>query len=98
VRLDGGVAKLTALQSWQPEVSYWGNIQELREVLEIADDGRLTLTPREFETPERVNDVYHRLQKLAGRGKSGDHAVSAWPGAEDQFSAGSTAAGSTSSR
>ena len=73
VGLAGGVAKLAALQSWQPEVSFWvsfwGNIKELREVMDLADDGRLTSIPLEFEPLERVNDVYHRLEqgKVKGR-------------------------------
>lgn len=73
VGLAGGTAKLTALQSWQPEVSYWvsfwGSIKELREVMDMAEDGRLTPIPLEFEPLERVNDVYHRLEqgKIKGR-------------------------------
>ncbi len=74
VGLAGGTASLTALQSWQPEVSYWvsywGNIKELREVLGMADDGRLTPIPLEFVSLEGANDVYHRLQKGEVRGRA----------------------------
>jgi propanol-preferring alcohol dehydrogenase len=74
VGLAGGTAKLTALQNWQPEVSYsvsfWGNIKELREVMDMADDGRLTPIPLEFEPLERVNDVHHRLEKGQIKGRA----------------------------
>jgi D-arabinose 1-dehydrogenase-like Zn-dependent alcohol dehydrogenase len=74
VGLGGGSVKLTALQNWQPEVSYWvscwGNIKELREVMDMADDGRLTPIPLEFEPLERVNDVYHRLEKGRIKGRA----------------------------
>lgn len=73
VGLAGGTAKLTAMQNWQPEVqfsvSWWGNIKELREVLAMADDGRLTPIPLEFHPLDAVNDVYDRLKegKVPGR-------------------------------
>lgn len=72
--LAGGTAKLAALQSWQPEVSFWvsfwGNIKELREVMDLADDGRLTSIPLEFEPLERVNEVYHRLEQGQVKGRA----------------------------
>lgn len=73
VGLAGGTAHLTAMANWQPEVqfsvSWWGNIKELREVLAMADDGRLTSIPLEFHPLEAVNDVYHKLEqgKVPGR-------------------------------
>lgn len=74
VGLAGGTAKLTALQNWQPEVSYsvsyWGNIKELREVMNMADDGRLTPIPLEFEPLERVSEVQHRLEKGQIKGRA----------------------------
>lgn len=58
--------KLAALKDWQPEVSYSvsysGNIREFREVMDMADDGRLTPIPLEFEPLERINDAHHRLE------------------------------------
>lgn len=72
--LAGGTANLAALQSWQPEVtfwvSFWGNIKELREVMDLADDGRLTSIPLEFEPLERVNEVYHRLEQGQVKGRA----------------------------
>jgi propanol-preferring alcohol dehydrogenase len=74
VGLAGGTAKLTALQTWQPEVSYWvsfwGSIKELREVMDMADDGRLTSIPLEFEPLERINDVRHRLERGQVKGRA----------------------------
>ena len=74
VGLAGGTAKLTALQSWQPEVnfsvSFWGNIKELREVMAMADDGRLTPIPLEFHPLEAINDVAHRLEHGQVRGRA----------------------------
>ncbi len=74
VGLAGGTASLTALQNWQPEVSfsvsYWGNIKELREVLDMADDGRLTPIALEFVSLEGANDVYHRLEKGQVEGRA----------------------------
>lgn len=74
VGLAGGAVTLAALQSWQPEVfywvSFWGSIKELREVIDMADDGRLTSIPLEFEPLERVNDVYHRLEQGHIRGRA----------------------------
>jgi hypothetical protein len=50
--VEGAIA-VTALKNWQPEVSgsvsFWGNLKEVREVLDVADDGRLTAIPLEFE-------------------------------------------------
>lgn len=62
VGLASGTVKLAALKDWQPEVSYSGNIREFREVMDMADDGRLTPIPLEVERRERINDVHHRLE------------------------------------
>lgn len=73
VGLAGGTAHLTAMGNWQPEVqfsvSWWGNIKELREVLAMVDDGRLTPIPLEFHPLDAVNEVHDRLEqgKVAGR-------------------------------
>jgi propanol-preferring alcohol dehydrogenase len=73
VGLAGGAAKLKALESWRPEVhfsySWWGNIKELREVLAMADDGRLTPIPLEFEPLDHINHVYERVKggRVEGR-------------------------------
>ena len=73
VGLAGGTAHLKAIESWRPEVqfsySWWGNTKELREVLAMADDGRLTPIPLEYEPLEKINDVYERVKggRVKGR-------------------------------
>ena len=46
-----------------------GNIRELREVLALAESGRLTPIPLEFWPLAKINDVYERVKhgKVAGR-------------------------------
>jgi len=74
VGLAGGAAALTPLFSWQPEVSYsvsyWGNLRELREVLAMADDGRLTPIALELAPLDDINDVYDRLRKGDIKGRA----------------------------
>ena len=73
VGLAGGTAHVTALKSVKPEVSvsvsWWGNIRELREVLALAESGRLTPIPLEFWPLDRINEVYERVKhgEVAGR-------------------------------
>ena len=73
VGLAGGTARVKALESIKPEVSvsvsWWGNIRELREVLALAESGRLTPIPLEFWPLDRINDVYERVKhgQVAGR-------------------------------
>jgi alcohol dehydrogenase, propanol-preferring len=73
VGLAGGTAHVTALKSVKPEVSvsvsWWGNIRELREVLALAESGRLTPIPLEFWPLDRINEVYERVKhgQVAGR-------------------------------
>ena len=38
-------------------VSWWGNIRELREVLALAESGRLTPIPLEFWPLDEINEV-----------------------------------------
>lgn len=51
-------------------MSYWGSIKELREVLNMAEDGRLTPTPLEYTPLDRVNDVYDQLKKGQVQGRA----------------------------
>lgn len=66
VGLAGGTAHVTALRTVKPEVSvsvsWWGNIRELREVLALAESGRLTPIPWEFWPLAKINDVYERVK------------------------------------
>jgi propanol-preferring alcohol dehydrogenase len=73
VGLAGGTAYVSALKTIKPEVavsvSWWGNIRELREVLALAESGRLTPIPLEFWPLDKINDVYERVKRgqVAGR-------------------------------
>ena len=51
------------------ETTLWGNIQELREVIALAEAGRLTPISLEFYPLDQINEVYRRLKegKVAGR-------------------------------
>jgi propanol-preferring alcohol dehydrogenase len=73
VGLAGGEARLKAMGSWHPEVqfsySWWGNIKELREVLAMADDGRLTPIALAFEPLDRINEVHDRLESGKAEGR-----------------------------
>jgi D-arabinose 1-dehydrogenase-like Zn-dependent alcohol dehydrogenase len=50
--------------------SWWGSIKELREVLAMADDGRLTPIPLEFEPLANINDVYERVKSGRVKGRA----------------------------
>ena len=73
VGLGGGAATLRALHNSRFEVLFettlWGNIQELREVVALAEAGRLTSISLEFYPLEQINDVYRKLKegKISGR-------------------------------
>jgi propanol-preferring alcohol dehydrogenase len=73
VGLAGGTAHVKALKTVKPEVSvsvsWWGNIRELREVLSLAESGRLTPIPLEFWPLDKINEVYERVKhgQVAGR-------------------------------
>ena len=73
VGLAGGAARLKPLETTRFEVRYesplWGNIKELREVIALAEEGRLTPIPVEYAPLERIQTVYQRVKKgeVAGR-------------------------------
>lgn len=73
VGLAGGAARLKVLENTRFEVLFeatlWGTIKELREVIALAESGRLTPIATEFAPLESVNDVYARLKagKVEGR-------------------------------
>jgi propanol-preferring alcohol dehydrogenase len=73
VGLAGCTAHVTALKTVKPEVSvfisWWGNSRELREVLSLAERGRLTPIPLEFWPLAKINDVYERVKhgQVAGQ-------------------------------
>ncbi len=73
IGLAGGAARLKVLENCAFEVQFeatlWGTIKELREVLALAESGRLSPIPLEFESLDRINEVYARMKKgqIAGR-------------------------------
>lgn len=73
VGLAGGTAKLQVLRNARFEVQFeatlWGTLQELREVLALAEDGRLTPIDTEAAPLDQINDVYRRVKAgtVAGR-------------------------------
>lgn len=73
IGLAGGTARLKALDNSRFEVLFettlWGSIKELREVIALAESGRLSTIPIEVAPLEKINEVYRRLKKgeIAGR-------------------------------
>jgi alcohol dehydrogenase, propanol-preferring len=73
IGLAGGSARMKPLDNSRFEVQFeatlWGTIKELREVIALAESGRLTPIPIEVSPLDRINDVYMRLKRgaIAGR-------------------------------
>lgn len=73
IGLAGGTARLKPLESARFEVLFettlWGTVRELREVIGLAESGRLTTIPVETAPLATINDVYARLKRgeIAGR-------------------------------
>jgi propanol-preferring alcohol dehydrogenase len=71
--LAGGTAKLKPLETSKFEVGYectlWGTIKELREVVALVEDGRLTLGAWETVPLDRINDAYKRLERGDVKGR-----------------------------
>jgi alcohol dehydrogenase, propanol-preferring len=73
VGLAGGTARLEVLKTSAFEVQFeatlWGTIKELREVIALAESGRLSTIPLEFAPLDRINDVYTKVKRgeVAGR-------------------------------
>lgn len=73
VGLAGGTARLKVLENSAFEVLFeatlWGTIKELREVLALAESGRLSPIPIEIEPLDRINEVYSRVKRGAVEGR-----------------------------
>lgn len=73
IGLAGGTARIKPLENSRFEVLFeatlWGNIQELREVVALAESGRLTPIPMEFYPLEQINEVAQKLKagQIKGR-------------------------------
>jgi alcohol dehydrogenase, propanol-preferring len=67
IGLAGGAAKLQVLQNSRFEVlfevTFWGTIRELREVIALAESGRLEPIALEYAPLEQINTVYDRLKR-----------------------------------
>jgi propanol-preferring alcohol dehydrogenase len=67
VGLAGGTARLKVLENSRFEVQFeatlWGTVKELREVIALAETGRLTTIPIEQAPLEQINEVYARLKR-----------------------------------
>jgi propanol-preferring alcohol dehydrogenase len=67
IGLAGGTTRMKVLENTRFEVQFeatlWGTIKELREVIALAETGRLTSIPIERAPLERINDVYARLKR-----------------------------------
>jgi len=73
IGLAGGTARLRALENVRFEVQFettlWGTIKELREVVSLAESGRLTPVELEFAPLAAINEVYARLKGGAVSGR-----------------------------
>ena len=51
------------------EATLWGTVKELREVIALAETGRLRPIPIELASLDDINDVYTRVKagKIQGR-------------------------------
>lgn len=74
VGLAGGTAHLKVLQNSRFEVLFevtlWGTIRELREVISLAERGILQPIETELVSLEKINEVYARLKKGEIRGRA----------------------------
>jgi propanol-preferring alcohol dehydrogenase len=74
IGLAGGTARLKVLENVRFEVLYeatlWGTIKELREVIALAESGRLTPIELEFAPLEEINEVARRLKEGKIRGRA----------------------------
>jgi propanol-preferring alcohol dehydrogenase len=74
IGLAGGTAKLHVLENSQFEVQFevtlWGTIRELREVIALAESGRLQPIALEYSPLDQINGVYERLKRGEVNGRA----------------------------
>ena len=67
VGLAGGTANIQVMQNSRFEVqfeaSFWGNLNELREVIALAECGRLTPVRLDYYPLDQINDVCRLLKE-----------------------------------
>jgi propanol-preferring alcohol dehydrogenase len=72
--LAGGSAKLRVLANTRFEVSFeatlWGTIRELREVVALAENGRLSPIPTEYQPLAEIQAVARRLRNGQVQGRA----------------------------
>lgn len=72
--LAGGATRMKVLENTRFEVQFeatlWGTIKELREVIALAESGRLSPIAVELVPLERINDVYARLKRGEVEGRA----------------------------
>lgn len=54
----------------QFETTLWGTVKELREVLALAESGRLTPIPVEHAPLDQINAVYAKVKSGAVTGRA----------------------------
>ncbi|HEX6211657.1 MAG TPA: NAD(P)-dependent alcohol dehydrogenase [Methylomirabilota bacterium] len=73
IGLAGGTARLTVPDTVRFEVAFeatlWGTIKELREVVALAESGRLTPIDVELAPLEAINEVHRRVKAGDVRGR-----------------------------
>lgn len=71
--LAGGTARMRVMETnpWevQFETTLWGSVKELREVIALAETGRLTPIDTEFMPLEQINEGHQRLRAGAVKGR-----------------------------
>lgn len=73
IGLAGGSANMKILENVRFEVQFefslWGNLKELRELISLAESGKITPIDIEFYQLKEINDVYKKLKenKIKGR-------------------------------
>ena len=74
IGLAGGEARLHVLENSRFEVQFeatlWGTIKELREVVALAERGKLQPIPIERAPLERINEIYARLKRGEIQGRA----------------------------
>jgi alcohol dehydrogenase, propanol-preferring len=67
IGLAGGTARMKVLENARFEVLFeatlWGTIKELREVIALAESGRLQPIATEFAPLDQINTVYERVKR-----------------------------------
>lgn len=73
IGLAGGEARFRAMENVKFEVQFetslWGTVKELREVIALAENGKLALTHVDYVPLARINEAYDRVKRGAVEGR-----------------------------